>query len=99
MSRSYSKAIGIIAGNIIAAMPTVQVAVNKEIDIGSYSILALIMTLLLSATDCLLSKNHDTAEVKIRRIRIIVWTLFSFNTMAILSILHCAVKINFIVMN
>jgi hypothetical protein len=87
MSRLYSKAIGVIAGNIIAAIPTVQLAVNKEIASGSYNIIALIMTLLLSASDCLLSNNHDPADVKIRKIRIIFWTLFNFNTMAILPIL------------
>jgi hypothetical protein len=86
MSRLYRKTIGVIAGNIIAAIPTVQVAVNKEIDIGSYNIIALIITLLLSASDCLLSKNHDAADVKIIKRRIIFWTLFSFNPMAILPI-------------
>jgi hypothetical protein len=60
-------------------MPTVQLAVNKEIASGSYSIIALIMTLLLSASDCLLSNNHDPVDVRIRKIRIIFWTLFNFN--------------------
>jgi nitrate reductase NapE component len=80
-------------------MPTVQLAVNKEIASGSYSIIALIMTLLLSASDCLLSNNHDHADVKIRKIRIIFWTLFNFNAIVILPILYLGVKIGFIIMS
>src|SRR3989442_12651240 len=98
MSRLYIKAIGLIAGNIIAAIPTVQLAANKEIATGSYSIIALIMTLLLSASDCLLRNNHDTADVKIRKIRIIFWTLFNFNTMIILPIIQRGSKIDFTIM-
>lgn len=43
MNLLYSRTIGEIAGNIIAAIPVVQLAVNKEIAIGSYVIIALIM--------------------------------------------------------
>jgi hypothetical protein len=40
----YSKIIGEIAGNIIAAIPAVQLAVNNEIAIGSYVIIAFIIS-------------------------------------------------------
>jgi hypothetical protein len=43
MNLLYSRTIGEIAGNIIAAIPVVQLAVNKEIAIGSYVIIALMM--------------------------------------------------------
>jgi hypothetical protein len=37
----YIKTIGVMAGNIIAAMPAVHMAVNSEIAIGSNTILLL----------------------------------------------------------
>jgi hypothetical protein len=36
--------MGTIAGNIIAAIPTVQLAVNNEIDIGSNAVIAIIIS-------------------------------------------------------
>lgn len=63
--RLYSNTIGIIAGNIMAAIPTVQLIVNIVTAIGSRVIIASIMS------GCLMEKSHVMEEMEMREINII----------------------------
>jgi len=61
----YNKTIGIIAGNIMAAIPIVQLIVNIVTAIGFSVIIASIMS------GCLMEKSHVMAKMEMRGINII----------------------------
>jgi hypothetical protein len=61
--------MGVIAGNIIAAIPAVQLAVKREIDRGLYVVMATI----ISGES--IEANHAIAEVVISDITTAFWTL------------------------
>ncbi len=63
--RLYSNTIGIIAGNIMAAIPMVQLIVNIVTAIGFNVIMASIIS------GCSMEKNQVMAEIEMRTINII----------------------------
>ena len=63
--RLYSNTIGIIAGNIMAAIPMVQLIVNIVTAIGFRVIMASIMS------GCSMEKSHVMTEIEMREMNII----------------------------
>ena len=69
MSLLYNKTIGEIAGNIIATIPTVQLAVNNRIKAGSKVIIAFIIS------GWSFEIIHANVEIEISEIRMIICSL------------------------
>ena len=66
----YSNTIGVIAGNIIAAIPAVQLAVKSEIATGLYVVMAAIIS------GCHMDAIQARDDVPIKEAITAFWILF-----------------------